>query len=98
MEAVGIEPTYPLPDGVYALQVRARNKVLNNSVQVQAAFYNYGRSYQMLAVDTHAKSARDLKFMLRLFDRSNFTTLGPLSMCMYASCVKTRKIRVFNRK
>ncbi|MEH2434443.1 MAG: hypothetical protein V7K25_09335 [Nostoc sp.] len=41
-------------------------------MQVQEAFYSYGRSYQILAVGTHAKSARDLEIMLRLFDRSNF--------------------------
>lgn len=67
-------------------------------MQVEDAFYNYGRSYQILAVGAHAKSARDLAIMLRLFDRSNFTTLGPLLMCMYASSVGTRKPRVFSHK
>lgn len=68
------------------------------TVQVQEAFYNYGRSYQILAVGTHAKSARDLEIMLRLFDRSNFTTLGPLSMCMYASCIRARMIKQIDHK
>lgn len=67
-------------------------------MQVQEAFYSYGRSYQILAVGTHAKSARDLEIMLRLFDRSNFTTLGPLSMCMYASSVGARMTRKFNHR
>jgi hypothetical protein len=67
-------------------------------VQVQEAFYSYGRSYQILAVGTHAKSARDLEIMLRLFDRSNFTTLGPLSMCMYASSVRTRMTLKVNHR
>ncbi len=67
-------------------------------MQVQEAFYSYGRSYQILAVGTHAKSARDLEIMLRLFDRSNFTTLGPLSMCMYAFSVRARMTRKFNHR
>ncbi|BAY28941.1 hypothetical protein NIES2107_07800 [Nostoc carneum NIES-2107] len=33
-------------------------------MQVEEAFYKYGRSYQILAVGTHIKSARDL-IMLR---------------------------------
>ncbi|MBD2295047.1 hypothetical protein H6G06_16545 [Anabaena sphaerica FACHB-251] len=52
--------------------------ILNESVQVQETFYSYGCSYQILAVDTHAKSARDLVIMLRLLDCSNFATLEPL--------------------
>ena len=61
-------------------------------------FTAYGRSYQLLAVGTHVKSARDLKIMLRLFDRSNFATLGPLSMRMYASNVGARINQDFNHR
>ncbi|BAY07992.1 hypothetical protein NIES2098_11180 [Calothrix sp. NIES-2098] len=68
------------------------------TVQVEEAFYNYGRSYQILAVGTHAKSLADLEIMLRWFDRSKFTTLGTLSMCMYASSVRARMIKQINHK
>jgi hypothetical protein len=62
-------------------------------MRVQEAFYSTAALTKILAVGTHTKSARDLEIMLRLLDRSNFATLGPLSMCMYASCVGARKER-----
>ncbi|MFL9454101.1 MULTISPECIES: hypothetical protein [Nostocales] len=33
-------------------------------MQVQEAFYSYDRSYQILAVGTHTKSARDLEICI----------------------------------
>jgi hypothetical protein len=39
-----------------------------------------------------------LEIILRLFDRSNFATLGPLWMCMYASSVEARMTLKFNHR
>ncbi|MEH2083474.1 MAG: hypothetical protein V7K89_26895 [Nostoc sp.] len=48
-------------------------------MQVQEGFYSYGRSYQKYWQWARTLNLRSyLEIMLRLFDRSNFTTEWPL--------------------
>jgi hypothetical protein len=66
VEAAGIEPAIRFRIVVCMLYKLGRG--INSSInpyKFKKLFTAYGRSYQLLAVGTYAKSARDLEIILR---------------------------------